>query len=328
MQKRSRIDCISRLFGFLMVVLVLPGQSLAQQTDYKSMVLRYICQYREIAVKEMITAHIPASITMAQGILESNAGQSTLAREANNHFGIKCHKEWNGSTIYKDDDKPNECFRKYNSAQESFRDHSSFLVSRDRYRPLFELKVTDYKGWALGLKKTGYATNPAYADKLIKTIETFRLYNLDRGDYGVSYVDSLNHSGDEPAGNSSSNSWVSRFTLIEITADRHLVFTNNDLRLVVARKGDDLAYLSKKFNIPERKLLRYNDLTSSHLVPGQIIYLQPKRRKAVNTTHLMAKGETLYQVSQGYGIKLRMLYKRNHLQRGMEPASGELIRLR
>ena len=324
MQKCLRSNLLRKFSTLFGVVLLASGQLAAQQADYKSIVNRYIIQYRDIAVREMTNSRIPASITMAQGILESNAGQSVLAKEANNHFGIKCHEDWTGETMYKDDDHPNECFRKYGTAQESFRDHSFFLVSRDRYKILFQLKITDYKGWALGLKKAGYATSPTYAEQLIKTIETFKLYKFDRGDFGAALVDSLNYAG----GDYSKMAWVKEFEVVEVSTDNHRIFVNNKLRVTVVKKGDDLQYLCTTFNISEKNLMKYNDLTDSHLVPGQIIYLQSKRRKAANSTHVFQQGETLYQISQGYGIKIKMLYKRNHIPKGMEPPAGLLLRLR
>ena len=324
MQKCFRNDQKRKFAGLIFLTLFISGQLIAQKTDYKSFVIRYIIQYRDVAVREMNNAHVPASIIIAQGILESNAGQSTLAKEGNNHFGIKCHKDWTGETIYKDDDIPNECFRKYATAQESFRDHSFFLIQRDRYKTLFQLKLTDYKGWATGLKKAGYATSPTYAEQLIKTIETFKLYKLDRGDFGVALVDSLNYAN----GDYTKMAWISQFELVDVTSDNHRIYNNNKLRLTVVRKGDDLQYLLDKFNISEKSLMKYNDLTSNQVVPGQIIYLQSKRRKAAVPVHTVKQGETLYQISQGYGIKIKMLYKRNHLHPGMEPVAGQLLRLR
>jgi hypothetical protein len=296
----------------------------AQQSDYRSQVLRYIIRFRDIAVKEMQISGIPASITLAQGILESNAGQSLLATAANNHFGIKCHKEWTGEKYFKDDDKPNECFRLYATPEESYRDHSSFLVQRDRYRPLFQLQGTDYKGWAQGLKKAGYATNPKYADQLIRTIETYSLYKFDRGDFGAAFVDSINYT----TGDYSKLAWVSKFEVVRVTPDNHRVFLNNKLLLTVVIKGDDLKSLAAAFNVTEKRLRRYNDLAGSRVEPGQIIYLQSKRRKASVDTHTVRQGETLYEISQGYGIKLKMLRKRNNIPGGLETTAGRLLRLR
>ena len=308
----------------MLFLLSLTPPVVAQRADYKTMVLRYIVRYREIAVHEMAVSKIPASITLAQGILESNAGQSPLAVQANNHFGIKCHKDWTGETMYKDDDRPNECFRKYSSAEQCFRDHSSFLVERDRYKSLFHLGITDYAGWALGLKNAGYATNPAYAGQLIKTIETYKLFRFDSGDFGKAFADSLAMNG----GEISSNPWVSHFSLAEMAPDGHQVYINNGLRLVLAGKEDNLARLSSAFNISIRKLMKFNDLNDSNLHPGQIIYLHAKRRKAAHATHVVQSGETLARIAQGYGIKLKMLYKRNPLSENAEPLPGTRLRLR
>ncbi|MEI6681882.1 MAG: glucosaminidase domain-containing protein [Bacteroidota bacterium] len=311
-----------RLFFILMVTC--SGSLSAQQADYKSQVIRYIIQYRDIAVKEMTVSHVPASITMAQGIFESNAGQSDLAKEANNHFGIKCHKEWTGDKMYKDDDKPHDCFRKYATVQESFHDHSSFLVERDRYKPLFQLKITDYREWALGLKKAGYATNPAYAEKLIHTIEAYQLYKLDRDDFGVSLVDSLKsiiYGNVQPVLTRKAGEPGS-------VTGSHPVFMNNRLRVTMAREGDDLKQLSALFQISERKLRKFNELADDRLSKGDLVYLESKRRRAEVRTHLLEKGETLHHVAQKYGIKIKMIYKRNHIPAGHEPSPGRLLLLR
>ena len=151
------------------------------RSQEKVTVAEYIDLYTDLAIKEMKNYHIPASITLAQGILESENGNSPLAIEANNHFGIKCHQEWTGKTYNHDDDIKNECFRKYTKAEDSFRDHSEFLTTRDRYKPLFDLDITDYKGWAYGLKQAGYATNPRYPEILIRIIEENGLAELDKG---------------------------------------------------------------------------------------------------------------------------------------------------
>jgi len=306
------------------LIMICSGNLFAQQTDYQSQVIRYIIQYRDIAVKEMTLSHVPASITMAQGIFESSAGQSDLAKEANNHFGIKCHKEWTGDKMYKDDDKPHDCFRKYATVEESFHDHSSFLVERDRYKPLFQLKITDYRDWALGLKKAGYATNPAYAEKLIHTIETYQLYKLDRGDFGNLLVDSLKNiinGNTQPV-------LTKKVEAAGYHPGSHPVFMNNRLRVTMVREGDNLKQLSSLFQISERKLRKFNELTDDRLEKGQLVYLESKRRKAAVRTHLLEKGETLHHVAQKFGIKIRMLYKRNHIPAGQEPSPGRLLLLR
>jgi flagellum-specific peptidoglycan hydrolase FlgJ len=196
----------------------------------------YISQYAEIARDEMKKFKIPASITLAQGLLESQSGQGDLAMKSNNHFGIKCKREWKGKRVYHDDDAPQECFRAYKDPKDSFRDHSLFLVNRDRYAALFKLKKDDYKGWAHGLKKAGYATDPRYANKLISLIERFSLWRYD------------GRKAPKPQ-----------------TADSNTY---------VVQKGDTLYGLSRKFNIPLSKLKKTNGLTSSEIQVGQRLRIQ------------------------------------------------------
>ena len=198
---------------------------------------RYIQQYASIAQEEMRRYKIPASITLAQGLLESQLGQGTLAKKSNNHFGIKCKREWRGKKVYHDDDAPGECFRAYKDPKESYRDHSLFLVERERYASLFRLKKTDYKAWAKGLKKAGYATDPAYADKLIGLIERLNLWKYD-------------------------NPKVSP------------EFSNRDDRIHIVQKGDTLYRLSRRYNISVGKLKKINDLKSNDIHIGQQLRLE------------------------------------------------------
>ncbi len=174
---------MKNFFLFLVIILVSSCSSLKQTTNNESSVEEkiniYIKKYAPAATKNMRFFKIPASITLAQGILESGYGEGTLAKNANNHFGIKCHKDWKGKSIKHDDDEKNECFRSYKNPLRSYRDHSLFLVDRDRYSSLFKLNRKDYRGWAIGLKAAGYATDPKYADKLISLIERFKLTRFD-----------------------------------------------------------------------------------------------------------------------------------------------------
>ena len=174
---------MKNFFLFLIIILVSSCSSLKQTTNNESSVEDkiniYIKKYAPAATKNMRFFKIPASITLAQGILESGYGEGTKKKNANNHFGIKCHKDWKGKSIKHDDDEKNECFRSYKNPLRSYRDHSLFLVDRDRYSSLFELNRKDYRGWALGLKAAGYATDPKYADKLISLIERFKLTRFD-----------------------------------------------------------------------------------------------------------------------------------------------------
>jgi len=294
----------------------------SQNADYPEQVRKYIDQYKEIAIREMMAYRIPASVTLAQGIHESRAGKSRLATEANNHFGIKCHKDWYGKTYLMNDELPNECFRKYDSPQESFRDHSYFLTQRERYHGLFELDVTDYKGWANGLKAAGYATNPNYHDILIRTIEEYQLYQFDVACFPNGYAEKIQHA-DVYA------TWMERFQVVGQGPNRRKVFVNNELRLTIVREQDNLAVISRDFDIPVTRLMKYNDLLyAAQAVKGQIIYLEPKRRKAAASLHQVKEGETMLQISQLYGIKLKMLYKWNDMPEGREPFVKQVLRLR
>jgi hypothetical protein len=310
--------------GALLTALIFTLPVCAQKEDYNTLVNRYISRYKDIAVKEMMVYRIPASITLAQGILESTAGQSKLATGANNHFGIKCHKEWTGKTFYQDDDQKAECFRKYDSPVESFRDHSWFLTQRDRYKGLFDLEVTDYKGWAKGLQSAGYATNPKYAEKLIQTIETFTLDRFDNANFMTVFGDSL-----LDLDNPKKQAWLRKFIVVRKGPDNRNIFENNRLQMTIARKDDDLYVLARDFNTSVSNLMSYNDLPrATALKPGQIVYLEHKRRKGAAQTHKVQSGETLYGISQLYGVKLRLLYRRNDINEGSEPRKGTVLRLR
>lgn len=316
---------VRRLFVWVGIVVLTALPGFTQNEDYTTLVNRYIQMYRDIAVKEMMVYRIPASITLAQGILESNAGRSRLAREANNHFGIKCHKDWIGKSFYQDDDEKNECFRKYENATESFRDHSYFLSLRERYKGLFELDITDYQGWAKGLKAAGYATNPAYATKLIAIIEQFSLHRFDHTGYASLFGDSLASLEDERA----REAWLSSFVVFAMGPNGRKVYENNRLQMTVARRGDDILTIAHDFDVDPKHLSAFNDMKgSTWLKPGQIVYLESKRRKAAVETHQVKDRETLFSISQIYGVKLKVLSKRNRIPEGLEPPAGMLLKLR
>lgn len=283
---------------------------------------RYIRKYKGLAIEEMKKFKIPASITMAQGILESGNGNSTLARKAKNHFGIKCHKDWKGKSMKWDDDAPNECFRKYNSVNESFRDHSEFLVERDRYASLFKLKITDYKGWAKGLQKAGYATNKSYSKLLIKIIEENNLQKLDdkklAAKSGTTYFDPDFVQPSE-----------SDFEAIDISGAKRQIFTNNNTRFIFAEAGDNFNKIAKDLNIYAWQVYKYNELNKKdQLVAGQMIYIQAKKRKSAIKTHIVKPNETLYSISQLYGIKLKNLCKKNKLDQDSFLDEGQQLKLR
>ena len=283
----------------LMCALLMQAQTRNKQYE------NYIKQYRDIAVQEMKRYHIPASITLAQGLLESGAGQSTLARKSNNHFGIKCGGDWTGRTVSHDDDARGECFRAYKHPKESYEDHSKFLAGRPRYAGLFKLSITDYKGGARGLKKAGYATNPRYADQLIGIIELYDLHRYDTKD-GLK--------------------WMKQ------NPNPHQPYVANGLLYIVVRAGDSWKSISKEFDISQSKLRKYNDLNKGYaLQEGDILYLEKKNRKAPkdHIVHVLRSGESMYTVAQKYGIRLKNLYKLNKMQPDdPAPELGTILRLR
>jgi hypothetical protein len=317
MTQRSNIFFIS-LFCF-------HGIGLGQQAEYDAAVIKYIVTYGQIAVREMKIYRIPASITLAQGIFESNAGRSKLAVEANNHFGIKCHKEWTGEKYYQDDETKNECFRKYDNPEESFRDHSWFLSQRDRYKSLFSLDIRDYKGWAVGLKVAGYATNPKYAELLIKAIENYELFKFDDPGYNSVFIDSVQIVMDTALPKPKTPLAV----VLSEGPKKHTIFTINNLKLTIALKGDTWNEISRLFDISERKLYKYNDLKKgARMVSGQMVYLEKKRKKGAASWHIVKPGETMYTISQQNGIQLKKLYKLNSMKPGSPVKQGKKLLLR
>jgi len=298
-----------------------------------SNVANYTSLYAQKAVQEMQRTGIPASITLAQGIIESDYGRSRLATRANNHFGIKCHSSWKGKKIYHDDDKRGECFRSYNSAEESFRDHSDFLVNGSRYDFLFSLRLDDYKGWAKGLKKAGYATNPKYASMLIRTIEENKLFLYDNSSARVMAAaerDNNISSGKEPV--ISDNAMADRSANAEfVVHNRSRIKTRNRIQYILVEENDTYRSLAKEFDLLSWEIFRYNDLPDeAELRRGQLLFLQPKRNKAEigNDYHILKEGETMFTISQLYGIKLKILYERNNLVPGRKPETGTELWLR
>jgi LysM repeat protein len=274
----------------------------------------YIADFSELAMREMARVGIPASITLAQGCLESNNGNSTLAVKGNNHFGIKCH-DWTGRKIYHDDDRRGECFRKYSSAYESYMDHSEFLTTKSRYASLFELSPHDYRGWAKGLKKAGYATANNYATLLIRIIEENELYQYDLMVLNGSLddIDTTTYLADPGMG-------IMREVLL-----------NNRIEYVLSEPGDTPESLRAELGLYKNEIYRYNNLyRGAKLEPGSIIYLQPKRRKAAqgNEVHQVEEGQTMYDISQIYGVKLKHLYRMNFMMEGEQPLEGSEINLR
>lgn len=270
----------------------------------------YIAAYKEDAIKEMYLHKVPACITLAQGMLESGNGNSLLAKNANNHFGIKCHKEWGGETYIMDDDSANECFRKYDNVLDSYSDHSMFLFSRSRYAALFQLPISDYKGWCYGLKAAGYATDPKYPQRLIELIEK---YNLQK----------LNIVENTPLQN------LPKEENLKSDLSIREVYRFNHIRFVVAKENDSFYKIAHDFNLELDEILEYNDLSKSDkLSYGQKIYIQKKRRRALEPIHVVQKNETLKSIAQLHGIRLSSLCKKNRLKTDAKLKVGDVLYLR
>lgn len=285
----------------------------------------YINKYAPLAVSEMKRSGVPASITLAQGMLESDCGASILARKSNNHFGIKCHDTWTGEKVYFDDDAKGECFRKYKNPEQSFIDHTDFLVHTRRYAPLFELEQDDYKGWARGLKKCGYATHPEYAERLIKIIEEDKLYEFDKG-VVVSRVIPVEVSTSKRA----QKMKVESSDEFSVRIGRQILMRNR-IDYIVVKRTDTFEKLNKELDMLAFELRKYNDLPEDYnLKEGDILYLQPKRKKAdVGFGHHIVKdGETMQDISQLYGVKMKSLYRMNLMDPGTQPVAGQKISLR
>ena len=301
-------------FLFILFTLYSSLLTLNAQIRWNERYQQYIDLYKDIAIEEMHRWKIPASITLAQGIFESGAGQSELAVKGNNHFGIKCNG-WNGRKVYHDDDSRNECFRAYNSVYESYEDHSRFLANGQRYRSLFNLKITDDKGWARGLKAAGYATNPAYADKLIELIQLYKLYEFDNA------------------------KTVDRF-MVEHTKDHgvkgvslHPIKIFNKNYYLVARRGDSFQSIGQEIGISYRKIAKYNERNHrDRLTEGEVIWLKKKQKKAPKDykgrLHYVRQGESMYSIAQSYGIRLKSLYKMNHMSPDDDLHIGQGLKLR
>ncbi|NCE72319.1 LysM peptidoglycan-binding domain-containing protein [Odoribacter sp. Z80] len=266
---------------------------------------------------------IPASITLAQGILESGCGKSELAVNANNHFGIKCHNGWEGGTYFMDDDEKGECFRKYKNPEQSWIDHSEFLTSRPRYAGLFNLPATDYKAWAKGLKAAGYATNPRYAEMLIKIIEEEELYKYDH---------TVKHTG----GGTPSIS-VEEFAESIASQNRpgNISYRNreemrNGIICIEAIAGDSFEKIARYYGIKLKKILAYNDKKDTSLKTGQLVFLKKKKNKAARgyEFHRVKRGDNLYDISQQYGVRLKNIINYNYLTADTPLTEGEKIFLR
>ena len=271
---------------------------------------KYIKTYSALAIEQQKKYKIPASITLAQGLLESGAGQSDLARRSNNHFGIKCHSDWRGGRVYHDDDLRGECFRKYKRVEDSYEDHSKFL-KRSRYDRLFQLKITDYKGSARGLQKCGYATDRAYANKLIKVIEDYELYRYDTGKVHKSTRQEKKK--------------------LKYPTVKYTIYRTYGLLYVYAKENDSFDQIAQNLDFPVKDLKKFNEVPEDFpLQKGDIVYIEKKKKKAdkPNYDHVVQVGESMHSIAQKYGIQIKSLYKMNKKDKDYVPEEGDVLKLR
>ena len=317
------------------ILLTIGSVQVSGQTPPNEDIIRYISDYADIAINEMVRTGVPASIKIAQGILETQAGKSDLVLESNNHFGIKCKSNWNGPKVYHDDDARGECFRKYKDAFSSYKDHSDFLKSQPRYAPLFDLDPDDYSGWAWGLKKAGYATNPVYAETLIKFIEDYQLNTLndyagekEQNKYDIAdYIEELTKNG---ISLSSASSTIKSTIIPKKLFYPSGVFRVNGVKVVFVEEGTSLLSISKKYNIAFSKILLFNDLpkASKTLKSSDLVYLQPKKSAGNKSYHRVKRNETLRDISQHEGIRLASLLHYNKLKSNSKVSVGQKLALK
>jgi len=322
-----------------MILLAGWGEDLSAQNNADA--INYINTYKELAISEMQRTGVPATISLAQGIHETEAGTSELVRKSNNHFGIKCKDEWTGEKVYHDDDARGECFRKYASPADSYRDHSNFLRNRPYYTALFDLDPTDYAGWANGLKKAGYATNPRYAQILIKIIEDYHLEQyslialgkLKASDEvvltapGAGSGNPLRDMGkvDGTPGKAGQGGGSLPAPVIAYPAGEFLI---NKTRVVFVKAGVSLLSIADQYDIPLGRLLEFNDMKEEDVLDGdQLLFLQRKRKTGSVEFHTVREGETAYAISQAEGVRYQDLLDYNRLRPGVQPAAGEKIYL-
>ena len=343
---------MKRLFALasLLFLLKISAQTWATEEQY-------IQKFAPYAVEEMEKFKIPASITLAQGLLETGGGQSRLAKEGNNHFGIKCKEEWTGKTMKHTDDAPNECFRVYDDPRESYEDHSKFLAYRKYYQNLFNLDPKDYKAWAFGLKKAGYATNPKYAHILIGKIEKYKLYEYDNTNskevlYAVlkqypdlksdkTFMAQLDKKGNNSQpivikeSPSDKNPPKKQETKVELAkSNKELLNSilvknhpNAGKKFFIVPADTNVAFISKKFGINENKIKKWNELSGDRIQKNDIIFLETKSSTGNVETYKAKSGESMHDIAQKFGIKLSKLYSKNRMDTGKQPKTGQLIYL-
>ncbi len=310
---------MKKMFIAIVLLLGLLGLSAKDDTPQE----RYVKKYADMAVKEMVRSGVPASITLAQGMLESGSGMSKLATQGNNHFGIKCHKGWEGKSMKVDDDAPNECFRVYSSVADSYKDHSDFLRYRDRYKFLFDLERTDYKGWAYGLKKAGYATDPGYPAKLIKYIEEYKLYKYD--------VLSKVEEKEVPLSPLVIEAPKMAREEFHFPLTREL-FSKNGVPFVYSLEGETYRSIAKYYHLFHQEILRFNDLRKDEeLLPGTVVYLSFKEnhtQPGLDKYIIEQEGEDFHAICQRFAVKEKAILKLNGWKKVPFLAEGDEIKLR
>ena len=306
-------------FLLIFFLVTIPFVSVFSQAKRYKIYDDYIDQYKDIAINHMKKYKIPASITLAQGLIESGAGKSKLAQQSNNHFGIKCHKDWTGGKVYHDDDLKQECFRKYKKVEDSYDDHALFIAGKQRYASLFTLDITDYRGWARGLQKAGYATDKAYANKLIKVIEDYELYDYDSNNtkkVKIKEKDKVKEVVVEQ---------------LYVPTYKHTPYKTHNLIYVIAERGDTYESIAFEFGFNVKDLCKYNEVPKNFpLEKGDLVYFQKKKNKADKPyyEHVIQIGESMYSISQLYGIKVKNLYKMNKKDYEYVPVEGDVLKLR
>ncbi|WP_294280576.1 glucosaminidase domain-containing protein [uncultured Chryseobacterium sp.] len=320
---------------------------------------QYIQKFAKYAVEEMEKYKIPASITLAQGLLETGGGQSRLALEGKNHFGIKCKEDWTGKTMKHTDDAPNECFRVYEDPRQSYEDHSIFLSTRKYYANLFNLDMKDYRAWAYGLKKAGYATNPRYASILINKIEKYRLYEFDNTSsnevwYAVLKMypnlkddrafmaqlepEKYTKKAKDPVtikvpyqqtSYAQQQKRVEKIKTRAETLNSILIKShpNEGLKYIIIPEDTNVKYIAEKFKISESRLMKWNELESDVLKKNDIVFLESKNSAGNTATYKAASGEDMHDIAQKFGIRLSKLYAKNRMDEGQQPSAGQLIYL-
>lgn len=291
----------------------------------------YIKKYSALAVEEMYRTGVPASITLAQGLLESGCGLSKLAVNGNNHFGIKCHNTWEGARVYHDDDRKGECFRKYDSPEESFRDHSDFLRYRDRYKFLFDLELADYQGWAHGLRKAGYATDPKYPEKLIRLIEEHALYVYDSQKPAAKTFHEDPAIPASPARIEQAKPLTGRQREVFRFALSRQMYSQNGVPFVYAAEGETYEDIARANNLFVKELLKFNDLKKSkELKAGEAVYLQKKKRRAQKgLDRYVSEGEAgLWEISQRFAVRLDDICRLNGISKDHVLREGDILNLR